>query len=424
MRYANIERLGGYDAENIMSVGDYIQLVAIDNIYKEMGVESDVIYLDSQEIISYRGEKLILPINQLITGYPLLDKDGNFSFSKDIQPIFLGISLREGFFVYSDYNLNFLKSNAPIGCRDYYTFQQMQKYNIPAYMAGCLTMTLPKREDIGKYSKVFLVDTPSSLKKYIPKNILKHSEIVHHDMKLSGEEYKDRSYAMKVTKESFKKYQEEAGLVITSRLHCASPCLAMGIPVILAKQYKGYTFDWLQNFVTPYTEETYADILWNPQPISVEKYKKIAKEVAIKRINGTFMQGDARALQEFYMRNYSKEYEPEEMSLTHFIKEIKKRYNKDDSFDYAIWGVSRVAENIYEYLSTNYPNAKLVEVIDSFSEKMFHGIASKKPSILQKEDSFVTIVVTINCVNDAAKPLFDYLGKDESQYIYAADTFL
>ena len=63
-------------------------------------------------------------------------------------------------------------------------------------------------------------------------------------------------------------------------------------------------------------------------------------------------------------------------------------------------------------------------MIDSFSTKSFHNLLSEKPDVLQKVDSFVTIVATINCMDSGAKPLFKALGKAEEQYIYAADSFI
>src|SRR5690606_24210023 len=42
-------------------------------------------------------------------------------------------------------------------------------------------------------------------------------------------------------KELLKYYRDEAGLVITSRIHCAMPCAAMGIPVVYTGVREGRT---------------------------------------------------------------------------------------------------------------------------------------------------------------------------------------
>ena len=412
MKYANIRRLGYKDGINRIGIGDYIQLLAIDNIYNEMNILSKITYLDLWDIRNYCGEKVVLPVNQLLGGEPWFDEKGNFCISENIIPIFIGVSLRKGFFSYSEQNMEYLKRNEPIGCRDYYTFQQLREHHIKAYMAGCITMTLPKRKcGESKEQKVFLVDAPKGMKKHIFSQINFESEIVHHTFEVEKKYFEDADYARNMTIEIFKRYWKESSLIVTSRLHCAAPCIAMGIPVIIAKQYCGYTFDWIQNFVPVYTEVDYSHINWDIHSIEVESYKELAKNV-VKKLN------------DFYMKKYDENYKPGEMTIDHFVNEINNRYTGKDKFDYAIWGVSDVAEEIYKYLLRNFPNARLVKVIDSFSTKCFHNVTSEKPDVLQKEDSFVTIVATINCMDSGAKPLFKKLGKSEHQYIYAADSFI
>lgn len=47
MRYANIKSLpdaNSADGKRRINTGDYIQLIAIDNIYKEMGIDRPEIY--------------------------------------------------------------------------------------------------------------------------------------------------------------------------------------------------------------------------------------------------------------------------------------------------------------------------------------------------------------------------------------------
>ena len=425
MKYANIRRLGYKDGINRIGIGDYIQLLAIDNIYDELGFLSDAIYMDLWDIHDYRGEKIVLPINQLLGGEPWLDKNGNFYISEDIIPIFIGISLRRGFFNYSEKNIEYLRKNEPIGCRDYYTFQQLRKHHIKSYMAGCITMTLSKRKNCNsKEERVFLVDAPKGVEKYIPTKINSQRKIVHHTFEVDEKNFKDADYARNATVELFEEYCREASLIVTSRLHCAAPCIAMGIPVIITKQYCGYTFDWIQNFVPVYTETEYSDINWDTYSLEIENYKELAKNVAKKRIKGQDATDEIEKLNNFYMEKYDENYQPREMTIDHFINEINNRYTAKDKFDYAIWGVSDVAEKIYEYLLHNFPNAKLVKVIDSFATKCFHNVISEKPSVLQKEDTFVTIVATKNCMDSGAKPLFKTLGKAEQQYIYAADSFI
>ncbi|MGU9957180.1 MAG: polysaccharide pyruvyl transferase family protein [Arenicellales bacterium WSBS_2016_MAG_OTU3] len=77
--------------------------------------------------------------------------------------------------------------------------------------------------------KIFIVDLdgflplPESMRKSHEIEFLTHAcgNIYSHDAK------------MLLAQELLDRYKNEAELVITSRLHCALPCIAMGIPVLL-----------------------------------------------------------------------------------------------------------------------------------------------------------------------------------------------
>ena len=62
--------------------------------------------------------------------------------------------------------------------------------------------------------------------------------------------------------------------MITSRLHCAAPCAAMGIPVIFAVTERSSRFAWIETLLPVYTPEQYAHIDWNPKPAAYEPMKK------------------------------------------------------------------------------------------------------------------------------------------------------
>lgn len=422
MKYANIRYLGYPEGENLIGVGDYIQLLAIDYLYKVMG-KQNIEMIDLDQIETYHGEYLILPINQLISGEMWLKKNGDFRFSDRIIPVFVGVSFRKGFFEFTQHNIDVLQRSSPVGCRDYYTYKQVTDHNIPAYISGCLSLTLPKKP-ILKGKNTILVDVPEALKEYIPDKLLENDcEIKQQVFQVAREEFYDRNYARELTKKVYEYYVSNAKLIITSRLHCAAPCLAMGIPVVVAKQYKGYTFDWLDKFIKIYSEEDYSQIDWNVQAIEIENYKKKMLNIAAKRLLNTEQKYSYLEANEFFDINIDS-YQENEMSITHFVAQIEERYSHEEAFNYAIWGVSSVADKIYEYLRKTYPNARLIKVIDSFEKKVFKGIESESPQVLHKHDDFLVIVTTINCMDSGAKPLFEKIGKPTKEYIYVADEFI
>ena len=122
-----------------------------------------------------------------------------------------------------------LKAHAPIGCRDRHTMSILKAHGIDCFFNYCLTLTLPRRETTVQDGKIFLVDLDSFLP--LPESMRKYDKIecLTHD---SGNIY-CHDTKMLLAQELLDRYKNEAELVITSRLHCALPCIAMGIPVLL-----------------------------------------------------------------------------------------------------------------------------------------------------------------------------------------------
>ena len=70
-------------------------------------------------------------------------------------------------------------------------------------------------------------------------------------------------------------YQTEARLIITNRLHCLLPCIAMGIPVIFFNNPHDYRVSWVKELgVEIYTLQTVEQVNWNPVAIDFEERKK------------------------------------------------------------------------------------------------------------------------------------------------------
>ena len=66
-----------------------------------------------------------------------------------------------------------------------------------------------------------------------------------------------------------KRYAEEASLVLTSLLHVASPCLGLGVPVILCRGDRDSRFGLIEQIIPLYTPERFDEIDWNPEPTDV-----------------------------------------------------------------------------------------------------------------------------------------------------------
>jgi len=126
--------------------------------------------------------------------------------------------------------VKYYKQHEPIGCRDYATLNHLKKKGVDAYFSGCLTLTLQnkfkKRNSLIYFTDIY---SKKTFFKKIPSKIRNSIRILSHERK---------NFFKVQTKERFRIAQQfidaysKAKLVVTSKLHCALPCLALGTPVI------------------------------------------------------------------------------------------------------------------------------------------------------------------------------------------------
>lgn len=399
MKYANIIFDG--NRSSAVNIGDDLQLVAVENLYTEMGVNyADVVRIGLSQLSSYDGEYVILPVSFPLYGY----RDGlNITmFSPKIIPVFLGLSVMGGNI--SEEEIVYLRRFEPIGCRDYYTVKWLRGKNICAYLNGCLTATLPKLYS-GKGTNVYLVDVPQKYCSYIPNNLkdgaMIRSQVLH--------DCDDPEHMIKLY---LQEYAEKARLVITTRLHCALPCIAMGVPVILMKDKYSFRFSTLARYIPIYTEDKFESIDWNPAPVKYEEEKRAILQSAVRRLREAYDKYS-------HMFDVSQFYETGEINcpvwLEHYdnvIEDVKRRFKESDTILYAVWGITQKADLICSYMEEHYKNSQLVSVYDRNKKVEFHGIMStQQQDMILKEGVFV--FVTAATANEAAVRLFQRVGKTE-----------
>lgn len=207
----------------------------------------------------------------------------------------------------------YLKSFEPIGCRDYYTTKILDGFGIKNYFSGCVTLTLPKR-DIPKPEKeyVCLVGVDKAVSKAVRKQ-LEGTDIdvvelaptrPNPSTDIPWEERRDEVIRYLET------YQN-AKCVITFRLHCALPCLALETPVLLVRHsFKSVRFDpyreWLHKASPAQViDGEFKDFLLNP-PANPENYKETRE--ALKKTISEFIEQsktETRKASELVRTNYS-----------------------------------------------------------------------------------------------------------------------
>ena len=79
-----------------------------------------------------------------------------------------------------------------------------------------------------------MVDVSEKIQEKISE-IIKQDAIIRHQV-ICNDDKIDEKYV----KEYYEELYDNASLVITSKIHCAQPCLAVGIPVVFICEHKSF----------------------------------------------------------------------------------------------------------------------------------------------------------------------------------------
>jgi hypothetical protein len=190
----------------------------------------------------------------------------------NIDPLFVSFHINNTAapFMLSEKGIAYLKKHQPIGCRDQFSADTLKAKGIDAYFTGCLTLTLDtyKVDDSERGDDIYIVDPLYSyqtkekafydirkflrsvqdgsifqlakrgrhLRNFIDADLLQTAK--YEIQEPPAGKYTDaEKFAMA---ESLLNKYARAKLVITSRIHCALPCLAMGTPVIFVNGFDSF----------------------------------------------------------------------------------------------------------------------------------------------------------------------------------------
>ena len=275
--------------KNNLNIGDDIQAFATARFLPQVDYFIDREYMDD-----FRPEE-DEPVAVIMNAWYMWHK-WNWPPAKNIIPLFVG-------FHYADHQLakqpgspikyeflngiggDYLKAYGPIGCRDYYTRDQLQALGIESYFSGCITMTIPKMpETPEKGSYICLVDleekVANKMKKLLAEKNMDVRVITHNRERNSEMSWEDRE---KQVTDLLTLYQN-ARCVVTKRLHCALPCLALETPVFMIKEMEDdIRFDPYYDFlhrttVTKFMKDECSYDFMNP-PANKDDYKKYREEL-------------------------------------------------------------------------------------------------------------------------------------------------
>ena len=255
---------------NIFNIGDYIQSLAAAQFYDN---KIDV-FINREELNDYNGDEVKLIMN----GW-FLHRPENFPPSSKISPLFVAFHLNSTAYHILEKQevVDYFKLHEPIGCRDKKTAELLSSKGINAYFSGCMTLTLGMTYSCKDRQNKDIIFTDS----YIPcdesfffklKSCFLSLFSASNVLKISKNKYKNTSFksivrscifyqtyksifdinvllnAKYFNHEYFDNFKSEsdkfecakellniyanARLVVTSKIHCALPCLSLGTPVI------------------------------------------------------------------------------------------------------------------------------------------------------------------------------------------------
>lgn len=176
-----------------------------------------------------------------------------FQPSPYLIPLFIGTHFSKDQKIFNDYSYldgnvsDYLQQHAPIGCRDLHTMEVLKQKAIDSYFSGCLTLTLKKFPDVTPNHSIVLTDVSDEVLSYI-RELFPDKNIVCKTHKLEPQEV-GLSWSQREQRlEEYLKLYQGADLVITTRLHCALPSVALETPVIFLGKYDTDFYERLSSF--------------------------------------------------------------------------------------------------------------------------------------------------------------------------------
>lgn len=294
-KFARMFTRYNYKSENDFlkfgNIGDCIQNIAVENIYRKIGVvPTDLIQINRDELPSYSG-----PMAHLVMQSWFGHTNGTFPlpWSDNIIPIFLGFHINSSnggrdMFVAANVPEK-MQNFEPIGCRDRNTRDFLRGFGLDAYFSGCLTLTFDKRDKMPTGGgKTFVVDLNPKALERLPKRIRKHADFsITHLYQFNNYPISenDATNFENAARKILQRYHDEAGLIITSRIHVAMPCVAMGIPVVfITDRPRDERFDVLRGILPVYSYRDMMWVKWHPVAPDISKLKESIINNAVAQI--------------------------------------------------------------------------------------------------------------------------------------------
>lgn len=257
---------------NECNIGDYIQALASSQFLPSVDG-----FVNREELKDYDGEECKVIMNAWYIHNP-----NQWPPSQKINPLYVAVHLNSSVVdkLLSNEGIEYLRRYEPIGCRDLYTMEKLKGKGVDAYFSACMTLTLGyKYKSNTREDKCYFVDPTFKIerniqsmfrnifflilnwknvniiakkypwkqnffkkrlgiavffreyRKYFTEDTLLEAEYICQQNDGYKKHFVNDEERLKEAERLVKMYAK-AKLVVTSRIHCALPCLGLETPVI------------------------------------------------------------------------------------------------------------------------------------------------------------------------------------------------
>jgi hypothetical protein len=212
------------------NIGDVLQAIAVADHLPE-----PPFVLDRENLLS---ASCLGPLLFFANGWYMHDYS-KFPPPPNLVPVYASVHFSNAAILQDRGNVQHFRNHGPIGARDRKTLFMLRAAGIPSYYSGCFTAGIKRRgsssQPDGRLLVVDGIDHPLSdtAVETIGRRLGMQPRRISHDPEGLDLPFSDYARESMLRAGGLLRTYCSSACVVTTKIHCALPCLAMGVPVIL-----------------------------------------------------------------------------------------------------------------------------------------------------------------------------------------------